>query len=345
MADKVKFIKNCGWTFPCVLLVYASANYFSFAYLIVYERFKINTKSIVLLATFHFFALMFVWSYLATALTDPGKVPQYWGFFMENPETQQKKYCLHCHTYKPERCHHCSLCNRCVLNMDHHCPWVGNCVGFYNKKFFILLLFYSYISLLIMFGTTLYEIVHILLFIKAKGFGELGWKDFYITASFIALSILTFIITFFLRFHLLLVSKNLTTLENLDLKRGKHPVDYDVGDYNNWVQVFGKDVIMWFWPFFTEGSRPVGDGVIWARKAVFNREGNVSSEQELMPNTNTTRQEAPPVKTNNENYGALGSPNGAFPHYINGIRNQDYQNMYGNQQNGFVMQSPKGFFK
>jgi palmitoyltransferase len=74
--------------------------------------------------------------------TDPGEVPPYWGFYMGDPEYKRRRYCLMCHVFKPERCHHCSACNRCVLNMDHHCPWINNCVGFYNRKYFFLLLLY-----------------------------------------------------------------------------------------------------------------------------------------------------------------------------------------------------------
>jgi palmitoyltransferase ZDHHC2/15/20 len=48
-----------------------------------------------------------------------------------------------CHLFKPDRTHHCSVCNRCVLNMDYQCPWIHNCIGFYNRKVFILILVYA----------------------------------------------------------------------------------------------------------------------------------------------------------------------------------------------------------
>ena len=87
---------------------------------------------------------MMIWAYIVTIRTIPGFIPLYWGFYIGDEEYKRKRYCLICNAFKPERSHHCSVCNICVLNMDHHCPWVNNCIGFYNRKFFMQLLFYLF---------------------------------------------------------------------------------------------------------------------------------------------------------------------------------------------------------
>ena len=56
--------------------------------------------------------------------------------------------CSNCYVVRPINAHHCCVCHKCYLEQDHHCPWVNNCIGMFNRKIFILFLSYSFIEVI-----------------------------------------------------------------------------------------------------------------------------------------------------------------------------------------------------
>ncbi|CAO3618067.1 unnamed protein product [Mucor fragilis] len=72
--------------------------------------------------------------------------------------------CKKCQLPKPERAHHCSVCNTCILRFDHHCPWIHNCVGHFNHRYFVLFMTY--------------------LIFAAGYFAVFGWRPFMLCLDF-----------------------------------------------------------------------------------------------------------------------------------------------------------------
>ena len=71
-------------------------------------------------------------------------------------ESLEKNYCQVCLLNQPIRTKHCKICETCILTYDHHCFWLGNCVGEKNRLFFyISLLMYSIQSLLLLIFNSL----------------------------------------------------------------------------------------------------------------------------------------------------------------------------------------------
>ena len=55
----------------------------------------------------------------------------------------QLSYCETCKHLRPPRSFHCGRCNACVEIHDHHCPWIGVCVGYRNHQSFLGFLFWT----------------------------------------------------------------------------------------------------------------------------------------------------------------------------------------------------------
>jgi len=100
---------------------------------------------------------LLLYFFARTCACDPGIVPRRSALLEERARKAQSqgqgvvingrcvtlKYCPTCNIYRPPRASHCKICNNCVEHFDHHCPWVGNCIGKRNYRWFLLFTFHA----------------------------------------------------------------------------------------------------------------------------------------------------------------------------------------------------------
>lgn len=128
--------------------------------------------------------------------------------------------------------------------MDHHWPWINNWIGFWNRKYFILLLFYVVIGIytyLVYMGYDAYYIWKDLyeLFAGTKESIDVAKTIIVLGAMLLALMV-SFLITTFFKFHLMLLFENKTTIEWIAQKHQPFKSIYDISLKHNVQQVFGK---------------------------------------------------------------------------------------------------------
>ncbi|XP_049825565.1 palmitoyltransferase ZDHHC7 isoform X2 [Aethina tumida] len=142
------FIRDpCG--IVCILVTYAAVFYADYVVVkwIVFQTMIESLWGAFNVVMFNTVIFLLTMSHLKAVVTDPGTVP------LDNTD-QEKDHlhadfsgcdwtmCTRCDTYRPPRAHHCRICQRCIKRMDHHCPWINNCVGERNQKYFIQFLIY-----------------------------------------------------------------------------------------------------------------------------------------------------------------------------------------------------------
>ncbi|KAM0688076.1 Palmitoyltransferase zdhhc2 [Conglomerata obtusa] len=197
----------------------------------------------------------------------------------------RNKTCSKCKVSKPPRAHHCKICNTCFLKMDHHCFAINSCIGFHNYKLFVLFLLCNCI-----FSAWNFTIIMIEIFTRRK----VGLARYVICVITMGIDFAMCFPLFI--FHCKLIMRNETTIESIYLNEylaGSVPLQndvfqegvfaqnervmatnltneerdrrslnpYNLGRFNNFLEVFGDDVWQWIIPTFTSK----GNGIVFKK--------------------------------------------------------------------------------
>ena len=126
--------------------------------------------------------------------------------------------CYSCKIIRPPRTSHCAICDNCIERFDHHCDWLGTCIGKRNYKSFFYFLFILNLG-------ALYQIITVVLIYKLVYFIDINIYA-YLSAILVILYNTLFILFFigkmlFRYIHFSL--NNITFYENYKNKWNKYP--------------------------------------------------------------------------------------------------------------------------
>ncbi|TYH89550.1 hypothetical protein ES332_D01G269900v1 [Gossypium tomentosum] len=274
-----------GFSFSVTVVVSAIVFiYFCTVFVFIDRWFGLMTSPGIMNAVaFTGVAFMCVLNYAYAILADPGRVPSSFMPDIEDPEVPiheikrkggDLRFCQKCSCFKPPRAHHCRVCKRCILRMDHHCNWINNCVGHANYKVFFVFVVYAVIaciySLILLVGSLTNDSQN------DKQRSADTFRVAYVISGLLLVP-LSVALSVLLGWHIYLILQNKTTIEfsliflklNRQYHEGvramwlaekggtvyKHP--YDIGAYENLTTVLGPSIFCWICPF----SRHIGNGL------------------------------------------------------------------------------------
>jgi len=225
-----------------------------------------------------------IFNYLMTVMTPPGSPPaarEEEKELLENLKREPaprrgegfSRYCKVCKKVKPPRAHHCHICNMCVLKMDHHCPWVANCVGHFNHKFFYLFMFYTWVAtfyLSIFSVGILFDMENIIQTEQITSLGGFPARTIIMFTFALCISV-SCALGLLLGWHTYLALSAQTTIEfyfnRFNQKKASQQGqvyynEYDLGYSKNWNLFFGSGQSWFSWLLPSLKPTP-GDGITY----------------------------------------------------------------------------------
>eukprot|EP00397_Hematodinium_sp_SG-2012_P003660 GEMP01003668.1.p1 GENE.GEMP01003668.1~~GEMP01003668.1.p1 ORF type:complete len:620 (+),score=99.10 GEMP01003668.1:165-2024(+) len=139
-------------------------------------------------------------------------------------EVDLNRLCTTCWIIKDLRTKHCSECNVCVAEFDHHCVWISNCVGGGNHRMFILLLILEFFAQVVHFAICWIVLKEVMasdstffnhIFLAVTSYPMICFYLFFhcLTLPWVAMMSV---------YQLRLVSQNLSTNEVMNMHRYEH---------------------------------------------------------------------------------------------------------------------------
>lgn len=136
--------------------------------------------------------------------------------------------CKWCHAQQLARAKHCRDCNKCVALYDHHCHWIGTCIGERNRARFWWYLTAQWIALAVAIGILNTG------FVWRRGMSDWVWQNSLTLAALVVLWGLQVFVFGLWVFHSWLACTNTTTYElssgskRLWYLAGSEPQDCDL---------------------------------------------------------------------------------------------------------------------
>jgi hypothetical protein len=275
----------CRWLPVCFVLALITWCYFEYTFDILVPMLQLtpgapptnrgsHDQGVAYTAVFNTLFAIAMMSFAGAVVADPGRIPDSWIVGNEDSEAGplfppdhttvevkreltadgrgQRRICRKSkpQVYKPDRSHYCKMLSRCVLKMDHFCPWLNNCIGFYNHKYFYLFILYMAVITVFMIATMTPIFVYDVTSIDDEVIDFT--TEFRVTLTYLVLCLLSIGLVCFCGFHTYLLVLNYTTIEFLE-KRGCNPDHdyinpYHLGVYGNICSVMGANPLVWLLP-------------------------------------------------------------------------------------------------